>query len=238
MSESIGVVCFQWNNGFRKYRPDYVNRLARGVRRHLPLDHTFYCITDETEGFSSDVVVFKTPEKALAVGNLPSPEGPRFPASYRRLWAFSKDAKQLADRILLLDIDCIISGDLAPLFEPQDDFVGWRPDSVWGVSTRIGGGTWLLRTGTKSFVWDEFSPKEAGKARAAGYRGSDQAYMSYKLGADVAVWPQNIGIYQAQQVKGNGFRTCPKDARIVHFNGKVKPWDLVGKINWITEQWR
>lgn len=236
--ESIGVVCFQWNNGFRRYLPEYVNRLARGVRQHLSLPHTFYCVTDETEGFGPGVVVIKTPERARQLGEIPSPEGPRFPSSYRRLWVFSEEAKTLAVRLMLLDIDCIPVAEMGPLFDVDDDFVGWRPNSVWGVSGRIGGGTLLLRTGTHTRVWDQFSLREISKARALGYRGSDQAYISYKLGPDVKVWPQKSGIYQAQDIKGNGFRTYPSDARLLHFNGKVKPWDLVGQINWISERWQ
>src|SRR5262245_1009645 len=134
MTESIAVVCFQWNNGFRAYRPEYVNRLARGIRRHLPLAHTFYCVTDEQKGFAPEVTVIETPKKARELGDILSPEGPRFPSSYRRLWAFSEDAKALGDRLMMLDIDCMPMSDLSTLFEPEDDFVGWRPNSVWGKS--------------------------------------------------------------------------------------------------------
>jgi hypothetical protein len=232
--ESIGVVCFQWNSGFREYLPEYVNALARGVKRHLPLPHKFFCVTDETDGFSSDVQVVPTPPEARELGRLASPEGPRFPASYRRLWTFSDEARCLGERVLMLDIDCIVTGDLSPLFAPQDDFVGWRPSSLWGKEERIAGGTWLLRTGTRTDVWTKFSRASAAAARAAGYRGSDQAWMSYCLGRKVPLWPQHCGIYQAQQMKKQGFKVLPKDARIVHFNGGLKSWSpQLRDIPWI-----
>jgi hypothetical protein len=60
-----------------------------------------------------------------------SPEGPRFPSSYRRLWTFSDDARLLGDRVMMIDIDAVVTGDLGPLFAPDDDFVGWVPSSIF-----------------------------------------------------------------------------------------------------------
>lgn len=231
------MVCFQWNSGYRDYKPEYVNILARGVQRHLPIPHKFFCVTEETNGFSSDVTVIPTPDLAREVGKIPSPEGPKFPSSYRRLWAFSEEAKCLGDRVMMLDIDCVITGDLSPLFEPQDDFIGWRPSSQWGKSSRVAGGTWLLRTGTRTVVWTSFSKEAAARARSAGFRGSDQAWISYVLGAHVKVWKQNCGIYQAQQMKKAAFKVLPADARIVHFNGGFKVW-AARDIPWIKTAWQ
>jgi hypothetical protein len=230
------IVCWQWNIGYRSYLPEYVNALARGYKRNLSIPHRFVCITDETSGFSSDVEVIPLPTEAREAAGLASPEGPRFPASYRRLWTFSEQAKALGDWILMTDIDAVITGPVDPLIQyaldKRHDFVGWRPRSLWGVEDRIAGGNWLLRAGTRTHVWDSFSRQSAIKARQAGYRGSDQAYISYCLAKTAAVWPQHCGIYQAQDMKKQGFKVLPKDARIVHFNGATKGWTL-GHIPWI-----
>lgn len=233
----LGVVCFQWNSGYREYLPEYVNVLARAYKRNLSIPHRFICVTEETQGFSSDVEVLKLPEAAMQAAGMASPEGPRFPSSYRRLWAFSEEAKCLGDWVLMTDIDCIVTGSVDPLIQfaldGGHDFVGWRPSSLWGVEDRIAGGNWLLRTGTRTQVWTSFCKESALKARRVGYRGSDQAYISYVLAKTAAIWPQHCGIYQAQQMKKQGFRVLPKDARIVHFNGRVKPWNLK-QIPWIS----
>jgi hypothetical protein len=232
----LAVCCFQWNSGYREYKPEYVNILARGYKRNLSIPHRFVCVTEETKGFSRDVEVFPLPPEALEAARLASPEGPRFPASYRRLWAFSEQAKVLGDWILMTDIDCVVTGQVDPLIQyaldKHHDFVGWRPSSLWGVEDRIAGGNWLLRTGTRTEVWTGFCKESAIRARQAGYRGSDQAYLSYCLAKTAAIWPQHCGIYQAQQMKKQGFKVLPKDARIVHFNGRVKGWDLKN-IPWI-----
>jgi len=234
----LAVVCWLWpGNQHREFKPRYVNVLQRMIARHLSLPHKFYCITDETAGFSADVVVVPTPEKARWAASLKSAENDeRFPSSYRRLWSFSSEATQLGDRIFNLDIDCVVTRSIDPLFANVADFVGWEPSSKWGHANRIGGGTWLLRTGTKTFVWDDFSPDAARRVRELGYRGSDQAWLSYCL-KDEARWKGGHGIYQRQDMLVSGWRTLPNDARIVHFNGNQKPWQKLG-IAWIKEHWR
>jgi|SRR6056297_110709 len=247
MNETIAIVCFQWNTGFRDYQPEYVNVLQRMVARNLSLEHRFICITDEYQGFSADVEILPVPKSAREIAKLQSPEGSRFPASYRRLWLFSNEATMLADRVMLLDIDCIVCGWLDPFFESSQDFVGWRPISGrWSREDRVGGGTWLLRTGTHTRVWEDFiaDPLAAmKKARKAGYRGSDQAWISYCLAEDCAVWTDEMGIYRSgiyQNQDGmKKWQWPPEDARIVHFNGVQKPWSpSMQKKQWIREYWQ
>jgi hypothetical protein len=234
----LAVVTYCWNEGFRDYRPEHADALARMVRRHLKRPHRFVCISDET-GFGPDVEVMPTPEDSLRAIAMRSPEGPRFPSSYRRLWLFSEEARQIADRILMLDIDCIVCGDLEPLLAIDADFVGWRPGSVWGSKKhRLGGGTWLLRTGTLPNVWRTLSAANVKIARIHGWRGSDQAWLSYKLAGKVPIWPQDSGIYQAQDLKPTSYRRCPPGARIVHFNGDTKPWNLAPNIDWIAKHYQ
>lgn len=237
----LAVVAFQWNTGFRDYRPEYVNALARGYRKHLSRPHRFVCITDETEGFSTDVEVLPLPEEARQAASIQSPEGPRFPSSYRRLWCFSEEAKQLGDVILMSDIDAVVTGPVDPLVEVFEKsgspFVGWQPSTTWGVEQkRFGGGSWILKAGALTNVWKTFSVKAAAEARVAGFRGSDQAYISYRLAKNYPSWPQQCGIYQAQQLKRSGFKVLPSDARIVHFNGRLKAWSPeLRDVPWIKQ---
>jgi hypothetical protein len=221
--DDVSFVCFQWNTGFRAYTPERVNTLAKGVKKYYPKPHRFICVTDEIYGFNSDVEVIRLPESARWVTKIPSPEGTRFPSSYRRLWCFSEEAKSLGSRIMQLDIDCLITGNLEPLFDYPDDFVGWRPNAVWGNSQRIGGGTWLLRTGTHTRIWDTLSTDGIRRARRMGWRGSDQAWLSYNLAATCKVWPREEGIYQKQDGVYE-WSEPPANAKIIHFNGPKKYW--------------
>jgi hypothetical protein len=250
----ISVVCYMWQ-GPRVFLPEYANALARMVKHYLTIPHRFICVTDRLDGFSSDVEVMPMPDEAARVARFGSPMGAKFPASYRRLWSFSSEAKVLGERVLLLDIDCLVVGDLGRLFRQEDDFVGWRVRSPRGLPPRFGGGTWLLRTGTCTQVWDEFiaNPKGAiSAAHMAGYMGSDQAWISYTL-KDRPAFREPSGIYCAQDCRrfakppkppkllrvrgrwpkrpiGKGPLAIPDDAIIVHTNGHKKQWDMNDEI--------
>lgn len=234
----LTVVCYLWK-GNRAYYPTHVNALERGIRKHLP-DARFVCIADGfgpgDGAFAPEVEVIPTPDTVLRVGAIKSPEGDHYPASYRRLWTFSREARAfLGERVLALDVDCIPVRRLSRLVEWGDDlpFVGWRPRSLWGAPNRLAGGTYFVRPGALSHVWHKFvqNPSAAiAEARAANCRGSDQGWMSYILAGERA-WPEPHGIYQAQDMRNTipplGVWPLPDDARLVHFNGERKPWNVL-----------
>jgi len=224
----------------RFFQAKHVNRLCELFKAHLPIPHRFVCITDDTEGFSEHVTVIQTPPAALAAGKIRSPEGNRFPSCYRRLWAQSDEAKEyLSERVLLGDIDMVPVNDLTPIVDRSEPFVGWRPFRDWGKQTRIGGGLYLYTPGAHAKVWTDFikNPHAAvAQARAAGFRGSDQAWLSFKLADKVPVWSRQSGLYSIRDLGAD--HGLPKDARLVQFNGPIKPWDYRGPASWISQHWR
>ena len=198
--------------------------------------HRFVCVADSGDGFDSEVEVVMTPPEARAIGHLRTPEGGRFPSCYRRLWNFSEGAKALGDRLLCIDIDVVPTADWAPLFDRLEDFVGWRPYRDWGARLRFGGGVYLITPGTRAHVWTEFrGPESQNKARRAGFRGSDQAWISYMLGKSEPYYGRDAGIYSIRDMKG-AEHDLPADARMVHFNGPTKPWS--SPLRWVKEHWR
>lgn len=230
---TVAVVTFVWR-GEREYGPDHVNLLARQLRARMTCPYRFVAITDEGGNYDSDVEVIPTPRTARTIGRVRTPEASRFPSCYRRLWLFSDEAKELADRVLMTDVDAVAVADWAPLFDHDHDFIGWfRPKGSWGsVERRLGGGTWMLTTGTHTHVWNDFvcNPARAIQAaRNAGYRGSDQAWISYCLANTAPVWPDSMGIYSVRDFTGDNrakrVPSIPDNARIVHFNGLIKPWE-------------
>lgn len=237
--------------GSRHYEPEHVNHLYRQLSRQCPGRFSLVAITDDPNGFLPGVEVIKTPPSALALAGLQTPEKQNFPSCYRRLWMFSDEAKLLGERVMLIDVDLVCTADPAPLFDRQEDFVGWRPLRTWGRENRFGGGIYLLRTGTRTHVWDSFNGHASiAAARSAGLRGSDQAWMSYCLASTEASWPQKSGIYSVRDltysassviVRRKPIRTVkhhskpmdlPADAIIVQFNGpqNEKPWCHAAKL--------
>ena len=230
------VVTWLWSDGGRGYTPEHVNVLHKMFQRHLPEPHRFICITDDAGDFSPDIEVMPTPADARALATLKTPEGGAFPSCYRRLWMFSDEARCLGERVLLVDIDLMLVGDARKLFEPQADFVGWKPTASWGHNNRrIGGGIYLITPGTRSHVWTDFKGAESiREARDAGYRGSDQAWISHKLwGCDL--FPKSAGIYSIRDLR-NGKSPPPADAVLIQHNGVVKPW--TSRIPWVRKAWQ
>lgn len=233
----ISVVCWMWNGPLRSFLPEHVNVLGSLVARNLSIPHRFVCVTDSAKGLASHVSWFETPPAARVLGDFASPEGPRFPSCYRRLWSFSEEAKALGDRILVIDIDLVVVGNIDHLFDNSEDFVGWRPYRDWGAKLRYGGGIYLLRTGARRQVWDNFKGRESiAKARAANFRGSDQAWISYQLtmgGKVEKYWGRGSGLYSVRDL--NPALDVPSDARLIQFNGGVKPWQSL--VPWVKEAW-
>jgi hypothetical protein len=224
----------------RAFKPEHVNRQAALFKKRLTTAHRFVCITDSPEGFSEDVTVIETPPEAREMANWRSPEGNRFPTCYRRLWGQSKNAaKVLSERVLLTDIDAVPVSDMAPLVERAEPFVGWRPFRDWGRKLRIGGGFYLYTPGANAYLWDDFyaNPRAAiAAARNAGFRGSDQAWLSFRMAEKVPIYPRTSGIYSIRDLDEH--HALPKDARIVQFNGPTKPWDYRGPATWVEQHWR
>lgn len=224
----------------RFFKPEHVVRLAQLFKKHLKVEHRFVCFTDEPLLNDDDVTWVETPVAALAAGKHRSPEGNRFPSCYRRLWIFSEDAAEFfsGGQVLTVDIDLVPVADCTPIVDRTEDFVGWRPFRDWGAKKRFGGGIHLHRTGTRTRVWTDFNGASSiAAARGAGFRGSDQAWLSYCLAEKEATYSRSSGIYSIRDF-GND-HALPRDARLVQMNGPahMKPWSYRGPATWVAQHW-
>lgn len=239
----ISIVTYLWRSEDqdRVFLPEHVNTLRNAIARTLSLAHHFICVSDESAGLAGNVEWVRTPADCARLGEIKTIEGRRFPSCYRRLWSFSREARAvLGDRIMVMDIDAVPVADFRHLFDRTEPFVGWRPLAKWGQVDRVGGGLYLMDTGAHPEVFERFmdDPRKAQQeARLAGYRGSDQAWISYCLGKHAAVWPDTVGLYSIRDMR-NGEDPLPLDACLVQFNGpgRSKPWN--SKVPWVRDHWR
>jgi hypothetical protein len=209
------------------------------LKRHYPEPHRLICITDDTNGLSTEIESFPLPVTGFE--HLPNPaekkfKSKQFPSCYRRLWVFSEEAKVLGDRIFCLDIDVVITGSLLPLAQKDATFVGWcDPRFGWN---KIAGGAYMLTTGMHRDVWTDFDPIESPRvAEAAGFNGSDQAWMSYKLYPPTQHWSSRDGMTKINWLpKGR----LMEQTRFVFTSGHTPPWHLSVQRQhpWITQHWR
>lgn len=237
----LDVVTFKWRPQWAGYRSQFtaahVNTLRAMVARHYQKPHRFTCVTDDPDGLDSRVRYVPLWQDH---GALISQHGRQNPSCYRRLKLFAPEAVDLiGPRILSIDLDVVITGDLAPLWARSEDFVGWE-----GTAGRnpYNGSMFLLRAGARPDVWTKFDPATSPiEAHRAGFLGSDQAWIGYKLGPDEPRWTRADGCYSWRMHLRRDRGNLPAGARIVFFHGAGNdPWLnwTQNAAPWIKDHWR
>jgi hypothetical protein len=152
------------------------------------------------------------------------------------LIAFKKDiGKLFGERFISIDLDAIIMGDLSPIFDRTEEAVFLK-----GISSSVPycGSLFMLNAGCRQEVWDNFdSVASPVITKAAGLRGSDQAWISYCL-KNEATWQYGKDILDFSHYTRYGKLEKEKpDCSIMFFNGNIKPWDIKirNKYSWIKE---
>jgi len=211
----LTVVCWKWKNkGWHRprieYTAEHVNIFARMVNKNLSMPHRILCITDDPVGIDPKIETYPIWEDkgALETGGC-----------FVRLRAFSKEQEMmdlLGDRYVTIDLDCVITGQLDPLFKPYMD-----EDLVLllstGKHTPYWGSMWMNKTGTFSRIWDDFNVNDLvwyNKTNGSGgffthpeavkkgfIVGSDQAWISACVYPDAPIWTEEDGIYSYRLLK-------------------------------------
>ncbi len=257
----LSIVTFKWAKpGYRSvFTAANVNTTKRMVDRHYPDPHRVICVTDDPVGIDSGVEVIPLWGDA---SHLPNPTWANGPSCYRRLKVFSNwFADKITSRFVVIDLDIVFTGDMRPIWNREEDFLIWRPNHR-GVP--LCASMFMIRPGTNQKVWDTFDHSISPKlASDAGWRGSDQGWITYCLGQNTPGWGSADGIYgykddlckgkkklpnihldsrlaaqrkQPERVYGS----LPEDARAVIFTGKPDPWDreAINTSPWIAEHYR
>lgn len=235
----LTVVTFLWKPmpGYRsKFTSKNVDTLFRMVKRNLDLDFRFVCITDQPETIrEKEIEVFELWDDFADVKN---PSGSKNPSCYRRLRLFAPDvASWLGDRFVVMDLDCVVTGDLGPLFARQDDFIIWKSTTPGNF---YNGSLWMMDAGARPQVWRDFDPVQSPILTShARLYGSDQAWFAYKLGGGESTWSAADGVYSMRNQIAPGGGKLPTGARLVFFHGKGDPWDeQMQRLPWVAKNYR
>lgn len=144
---------------------------------------------------------------------------------------FRKDAADIfgTDRIVCTDLDLVVCGSLDPVLDVKDDFKITRGTFR---NRRYNGSLISLKLGSRSKVYDEFTPEQARIAGRA-HVGSDQSWLSHCL-PDEKVWTPDDGVcfWMASY--------SLEKARVVFFAGATKPWHLavMGSNKMVAQHYR
>lgn len=219
----LSVVAWKWR-GTRAYTSQQVNVLARAFAANLTVPHEFVCVTDDPRGLASSIRPVKLPTfNHLKVR-------PGFPSCYVRLHAFDPAfAEQLGRRILMTDIDAVITGNLDHLVKRDEDFVIWENTGKPG-RIHYQGGLMLMDAGARPQVWESFRGEESRDLTASlGLVGSDQAWITHCLYPGEATWTYEDGLAYREDCKGG---KPPPWACMVQITGRLKPWAPGFKFHW------
>ena len=239
-SEPLNIVCFKWR-GPPEYRSQFnfqhVNVLYRMICRHYLAPFRMHCVTDNPDHISPDIVVHKLWDDHA---HLQPPNGFGNPSCYRRLKVFSAEAAEMfGPRIVTLDLDTVIVGDMRPVWDRPDDIVLWGDTHP---TTFYNGSMILLKAGSRKHVWETFDPdRSPAMAKYAGHFGSDQGWISFCLGPHERKWGKSDGVYSFRNHIMNYEQQgrLPAGARIVFFHGGADPWgNLAQTLPWVRDNWR
>ncbi len=236
----VNVICMKWGT---KYGPEYVNRLYRGVSKHLARPHRFVCFTDDSTGIDKGVEVKPLPSLGL-------PPGPE--RGWLKLATFAKTLGDLRGITLFLDVDVIITGSLDVFFEPpgpfyiMKDFNPKRP----GVGNSS---VYRFVIGEHTAVLSDFV---AGFEKVKAEHRNEQEYLTaaMKQAGVLHYWPEDWAVSYKKRCIPPFPRSlwqapaCPPQTRIVIFHGHPKPEEaMIGAGNkwyrpalaapWVREAW-
>ena len=190
------------------------------------MPHRLACVTAEPIDLPSHVERIEPPKDFEDV-RIPSWPEAR-PQCLRRLAMFAPDAGDtFGERFVCMDLDCVISGPLDPLFEGGEDF---RICAGTAASRPYNGSMFMLRAGSRPAAYLDFTPE---RAAAAGkrYFGSDQAWIAQRLPGE-PTWGAADGVVF------NGLASIPpEERRVMFFAGETKPWMRAGN-HWIDAHYR
>jgi hypothetical protein len=234
----VAIVTFKWEPrpGYRShFTSEHVNTMRRMVARHYQKPHRFICVTDKPDGLDASIEHVPLWDDHADV---PNPTWKDGPSCYRRLKVFSHwFGKLIGERFYCMDLDMVVTSDLAPLFDRTEPFIAMRSHLP---AIPLCGSFFGMDPGTQASVWDSFNPLRSPiLSTKKGFRGSDQAWMTYCYGNKFPSWSSLEGVYSyvklvpkvARYRPTSAFqwprdpKRLPVDARLVVFTGKPDPWD-------------
>ncbi len=187
----LTIACVLKSGGI--YDPGWVARLQRNVAAYAP-DHRFVCLSDV----------------AVPCERIPLVTG--WPGWWAKLELWRGGLFQ--GRVLYLDLDCLVTGDLTPLVE--------------GAGFRICKDWWLPGFNSSVIAWDvghhdlfaRFEPWEMQRLHG------DQDWIN-ELKPEAQTFEPGLVVSYKAHCRGKGL---PEGARVVAFHGKPKQ-------NEVTDDW-
>jgi hypothetical protein len=209
------IVTWLWGD---KYSQVDVQKLRNGVRRNLNEPYRL-------------IVAHPRPEDKYLTD---------IPGCFCRLRMFSRDwqkenAIDYGDRIVCMDLDSVVTGNLDPLFLSPSSFMILQGANAANPCP-FNGSLMMIRAGWHEEVWKDFSLEKAKEVPYYEFP-DDQGWLHHAL-PNAAGWKVGLqsGVYAFQKPGWPKGEELPKDARLVVFPGWRSP-EKFKHLPWVEEHW-
>ena len=221
-SEIVNIVTLKWGT---LYGPEYVNRLYRGVQRHLKRPFRFICFTEDTTDVSGEIECL---------------DFPAFPVSKHLSWTAWRKFSLLQNEVpfeglsLFLDLDVLITASMDKFFEigRSEDFYiihNWveRRKMILRKAPDIGNSScFRFTTGQHHYAYERFLAEGDQMFRdypteQAGLTDTVRQYKKYWPNE----WVRSFKRHCHRPFPFNMYlppKYCP-EASIIAFHGKPNP---------------
>jgi hypothetical protein len=224
---ALNIITWLWGD---KYGTKDVSRLANAAANYLRCDHRFYLFSDRRHfGLPSHIRVSAISDPNLCARHC-----------FCRLRMFDpiwQGWHGMDGKIISLDLDVIITGEIDYLFAGDESFKILKGANASNPNP-FNASIMMLQGGAHADVWADFDIDHAGAIPYHEFP-DDQGWINYKL-PGAAGWQVGAasGIYAFKKPgwpSGQGDE-LPDDARIVTFIGSRKPQQFE-YLPWIRKYW-
>ena len=215
-------VCWLWRGRdfwktVAKYDERHVHTLASMLKRHG--GHELICVQDGSFDIPGSIVM---PEEVAAL-----------PDYLPKLWAFAPEFHYLmGGRFVSIDLDVVITDDLAPLLDVNEPFVIWNQAKLEPYNTSL----FALEAGYHQKVWETLTPERVAAARRqSAYWTGDQSWVAHVLGDDEPTFSERDGVLQYRPSKHRDKK--PNGLRAMFLCGPYEPRSESEKSEWVRQAW-
>lgn len=218
-----------------KWGDDYAVQLFAALRRHIKQEFRAVLITDRAGGFGEDIVCpVEEADKPLLEQRGCLVRMRMFDAAWQ-----ARIGAKAGDRIVNIDVDAVVTGDLDVLFDRRDEFTIMQGFNQTNPCP-FNGSLWMFRAGERHDVFDDFSFKAYADRKVPFHAfPDDQGWLHYKF-PNAAAWTTKEGVYAFKKINWPAFvggikHGLPLNARVVAFPGRApKEYQWLG---WVRQHW-
>ena len=172
----LSVVCWYWVDPARQrgyqFTPEDVRIWDAMIARNLTVPHRRICVTHRP-----DLIDFMETVPLDCTKHVPG-------TCAVKLMAWRPDiASALGERILSMDIDCVVTGNLDAIVDRDEDVVLWENPNyeTGGKRGYYQGSLQLFSAGARPFLWEDFDPNTTPSWLNRRFGGAEQCWISERL---------------------------------------------------------